>query len=78
MVKGAARLGADCGGGHGRPDREIGTDNCMLILLSVKERSFSIGSNHSPHQAGKNLDKRDGVNSTCPDGNYLRLVNASF
>lgn len=29
------------GGGHGRPDRKIGTGNCMLMRLSAQERSFS-------------------------------------
>jgi hypothetical protein len=33
------RLGAGGGGEHGRPDRGIGTGNCMLIRL----RKFHIG-----------------------------------
>ncbi len=32
-VEGAARLIAGCGGGHGRPDRGIGTGYCMIMLL---------------------------------------------
>ncbi|MEO6422198.1 MAG: hypothetical protein ABIR84_05825 [Candidatus Nitrotoga sp.] len=42
-IDGAARLGAGCGGGHGRPDMKIGTDNYMLIQVSMQKRSFCMG-----------------------------------
>ncbi len=39
-VEETARLGTDCGSGHGRPDQKIGTGKGMLLLPPALERSF--------------------------------------